>query len=68
MMARTDSNARTADPRPAFIPTWARGRDSQYHARTAPTFTLGDPIRLDTRAGTLDVRTIAARNAAESDR
>lgn len=61
-----------ATPRivPPFVPTWGRGRDTRYHARSLASETLGDAIRADLRLLRLStdggsLRTLAAIGAAE---
>jgi hypothetical protein len=44
----TDRAARrAADARATFVPTWARGRETAYHARTGATYTLANDVRAD---------------------
>ena len=46
--------------RRAFVPVWARGRDTAYHARADVTYTLGDAIRADmVRCTVCGCRTVA---------
>jgi len=34
----------------AFVPTWARGRSTRYHAASRPSYHLGDRVRADIAA------------------